>query len=100
MDPRRPQNVHKFVIVNGDPNDPDSHDLTPDYMALLSMLCGLGGMMLKIQPVSLLSLFFCLVSLANLDVEKLNFQSIFSSVSVSIMAIVMSYREEMIRIRS
>lgn len=78
-DPRRIQNVHK-VVINPDPKDPNNQDLTPDYMALLSMLCGMAGLLLKIQPISLLSLLFCAVSLANLKTENMEIKSVFSSV--------------------
>jgi len=98
-DPRRIQNVHKVSIV-ADPKDTNNQDLTPDYMALLSMLCGMAGLLLKIQPISLLSLLFCVVSLANLKSENMEIKAVFSSVSIAVMAIVMSYREDIARLRA
>jgi PAT complex subunit Asterix len=88
------KNIAKFQLIDVDPNNPQGDDLTADYTQLLSLVFGVGAIMTQKPFFALQSLVFCVVALANARTLEVDFKQIFSSVSVAIMSIMMTYSNE------
>ncbi|EKX32475.1 hypothetical protein GUITHDRAFT_82283 [Guillardia theta CCMP2712] len=66
-------------------------ELPPDYMALLSLLFGLLGLLLKYKICSWLALYACLSSVANVKKSEVDLKQIASSLIFALMGLSMNY---------
>jgi hypothetical protein len=62
-----------------------------DWMALLSLLLGVAGLLLKIKLAAWLALFCCLSSVASMKRKDRDFKQILSSVLFAVMGLIMAY---------
>eukprot|EP00771_Trimastix_marina_P001748 gnl/Trimastix_PCT/2841.p1 GENE.gnl/Trimastix_PCT/2841~~gnl/Trimastix_PCT/2841.p1 ORF type:complete len:122 (-),score=17.99 gnl/Trimastix_PCT/2841:32-361(-) len=86
-DPRRPDEAVPYKQTEEEVDD----DALGDYAALLSLLCGMCGMMLKMKLLSWAALFLCFVAFSTMRWTESETKSIFASFSFSMMGLVMSY---------
>ena len=91
-DPRKSSNEHS-VVISSIPwnNSSSSSGEEPDYMALLSLLFGILGVLLKYRIFIWQAFLFGIMSVVNMKTKETGFQQIFSSMSICIMGMVMAY---------
>ena len=70
-DPRRPERVVNFKAKVIDPDQ-----LPPDWMALVSLLCGVAGLMLRQKWAAWVAFFCTLSSLTNLKNNEIDVKQI------------------------
>lgn len=75
-DPRRPENITELPHVKLDPED-----LPVDYWAILSLLFGIGGLMMRYKVSAWLALFSCVASLANMKTAQMDVKQVLASVT-------------------
>jgi len=85
-DPRRSaaERAFKIALPNG-----GTEEL--DYFSLLALFFGMIGLFLKLKICVWMSLVFCIVSVCNLRTSEIEYRQIFSSFSISLMALLMAY---------
>mmetsp|Transcript_10971 Transcript_10971/g.16450 ORF Transcript_10971/g.16450 Transcript_10971/m.16450 type:complete len:115 (+) Transcript_10971:50-394(+) len=105
-DKRSLKDMHNFhlqrrsAVGEGDSSAEVSDDPMPDYMALLSLVFGVAALLMKYPFFSLQSLLCFFISIANMKSADIELKQVFSSVSVSLMAIFMSYRGDIAALRA
>merc|ERR1712072_141028 len=85
-DPRRMDQVKKYQPHKFSPDE-----LPPDYMALLSLVLGIAGLMMKMKILAWLAFLACVSSIANMKNSEADMKQLFCSFSFSVMGLVMSY---------
>ncbi|CAN0011853.1 unnamed protein product [Heterosigma akashiwo] len=85
-DPRRPNAVHKFYREKL-----DQEQLPPDYIALLSLVFGIMGLMLKYKLCAWLSVFCCMASMANIKSSEVDIKQVACSLMFALMGLFMNY---------
>ena len=83
---KRPEKVYKYLKERVDPDQ-----LPPDYVALLSLLCGICGLMLKYKLLAWFALFFCLCSIATVKQSEMDMKQLACTVTFAVMGLVMNY---------
>mmetsp|Transcript_24491 Transcript_24491/g.48661 ORF Transcript_24491/g.48661 Transcript_24491/m.48661 type:complete len:99 (-) Transcript_24491:51-347(-) len=86
VDPRRPQAVKPYMKEQIDPDQ-----LPPDFYALLALIFGVIGLMMRQKMYAWLSLFCCLGSIANLKSAEMDVKQIVCSVAFAVMGIFVNY---------
>jgi len=84
-DPRNPQNEKTTLperVIEEKPTD---------YMAMLAMLCGLFGMMLKVKIGSWLAVLFCLSAFFNNRKTEGDMKQIVTTSLFSVLGLFMNY---------
>eukprot|EP01089_Gocevia_fonbrunei_P015395 TRINITY_DN4500_c0_g1_i1.p1 TRINITY_DN4500_c0_g1~~TRINITY_DN4500_c0_g1_i1.p1 ORF type:complete len:103 (+),score=8.52 TRINITY_DN4500_c0_g1_i1:67-375(+) len=85
-DPRRPNEERVFAILPSTQDEPPT-----DYMALLSLVLGLMGLMLKYRIFVLQSLVCCVISLANMKYAEMDVKQLLSAMVLVVMGLIMAY---------
>ncbi|KAG2378422.1 hypothetical protein C9374_006231 [Naegleria lovaniensis] len=62
-----------------------------DFSSMLSLFCGVLGLMLKMKYVSWLGALFCISGLYNLKYSEMDFKQTATSVMFSVMGLIMNY---------
>ena len=83
-DPRRPG-----VPYTAPPLDPDA--LPSDYMALLSVLFGMIGLMFRIKIFAWMAAFTCISSMSTVRFDELDVKQVVCSVIFAIMGLLVNY---------
>ncbi|CAM9267459.1 unnamed protein product [Ascophyllum nodosum] len=86
IDPLAVKRITPFVRPRVDPEN-----MPPDYLALLSLVVGVAGLMVKSTWASWVSVFFCMSSLGNLKAHEADPKQIGCSVMFAIMGLFMNY---------
>uniref|UniRef100_A0A7S2Y0W3 Protein Asterix n=1 Tax=Fibrocapsa japonica TaxID=94617 RepID=A0A7S2Y0W3_9STRA len=84
--PRNPNMIRRFYREKLDPDQ-----LPPDYIALLSLVFGIMGLMLKYKLCAWLSVFCCMSSMANIKNSEMDIKQIACSVMFAMMGLFMNY---------
>ncbi|KAF0985220.1 hypothetical protein FDP41_000259 [Naegleria fowleri] len=66
-------------------------ELPSDFSSMLSLFCGVLGLMLKMKYVSWLGALFCISGLYNLKYSEMDFKQTATSVMFSVMGLIMNY---------
>ena len=85
-DPRRPNAVRKYVREVLDPEQ-----MPPDYHALLSLIAGICGFVLKNKACAWIALFACMSSVANVKSAQIDVKQIACSFSFVVMGLFINY---------
>ena len=75
-DPKRPGAVRSYRREKLSPEQ-----LPPDYYALLSLLMGIVGFMMKYKLCAWISLFACMASIANVKTAHIDMKQIACSIT-------------------
>ena len=70
-------------------SDPD--ELAPDYMGLLSLLCGLAALYMRIKVCSWAALFLWLNSMATAKPAELDYKQAFMSFVFAVISLMLNY---------
>jgi len=82
-DPRRPSAERTFKLTL------PQEDV--DYMAMLGLLFGMMGLLLKFRVFVWQALICCVMSAVNMKTTDFDFKQLFSTFSIAVMGLIMAY---------
>eukprot|EP00993_Chasmostoma_nieuportense_P006490 NODE_7121_length_464_cov_7.860534_g6955_i0.p1 GENE.NODE_7121_length_464_cov_7.860534_g6955_i0~~NODE_7121_length_464_cov_7.860534_g6955_i0.p1 ORF type:complete len:115 (-),score=47.45 NODE_7121_length_464_cov_7.860534_g6955_i0:118-426(-) len=68
-----------------------TEDLPPDFTAIISLVLGILGLMMRYKIASWIALFTCIVTLANMRWSEADMKQVLTCVMFSVLGLVMNY---------
>eukprot|EP01006_Ploeotia_vitrea_P011794 TRINITY_DN3131_c0_g1_i1.p1 TRINITY_DN3131_c0_g1~~TRINITY_DN3131_c0_g1_i1.p1 ORF type:complete len:113 (+),score=18.11 TRINITY_DN3131_c0_g1_i1:33-341(+) len=69
----------------------NTEDLPPDWIALISLILGIVGMMFRYKIAAWISVFFCLGALVNVKYSEADLKQFLSCIAFSTVGLVINY---------
>lgn len=73
------------------PDDIPEEEAPTDIPSMLSLFCGVMGLMLKMKYISWLGALFCVSGLCNLKYSEMDFKQTVTTIMFSVMGLLMNY---------